>query len=59
MNNESDPVDVRRTYQPPQLVAISLRPEEAVLGHCKISTVGGSASLTSCTLLGACLSIGS
>lgn len=59
MDNELDPVDVKRTYQPPQVVVISLRPEEAVLGHCKISTVGGSASLSSCTILGACLSIGS
>lgn len=59
MNDNLDPVEVKRTYQVPQLLVISLRPEEAVLGHCKISTVGGSASLSSCTILGACLSIGS
>jgi hypothetical protein len=59
MNNELDALDIKRAYEPPQLVVISLRPEEAVLGHCKISTVGGSASLSSCTTLGACLSIGS
>jgi hypothetical protein len=28
----------QKTYEPPHLTAISLRPEEAVLGHCKTST---------------------
>lgn len=32
--------DRRKPYQAPQLTTISLRPEEAVLGACKIS--GGS-----------------
>jgi hypothetical protein len=31
-------------YQPPQVVRVSLRPEEAVLGHCKVSGVAGPAS---------------
>jgi hypothetical protein len=31
----------KQLYEPPQLKVISLRPEEAVLGHCKSSTAGG------------------
>jgi hypothetical protein len=37
-----------KEYTPPKLVRISLRPEEAVLGHCKIAGSAGAAS-TSCT----------
>lgn len=40
MNHESKQADGRKPYEPPRLTTISLRPEEAVLGHCKIS--GGS-----------------
>jgi hypothetical protein len=31
-------------YQPPQVVRVSLRPEEAVLGHCKITGAAGPIS---------------
>jgi hypothetical protein len=48
--------DDKRVYEPPQLVAISLRPDEAVLGHCKISGSGGP--LPTCEAL-FCKSIGS
>lgn len=37
-------------YQRPQVVRVSLRPEEAVLGHCKISGQAGPVS-ASCTTL--------
>jgi hypothetical protein len=33
--------DSKKKYDPPQLTTISLRPEEAVLGHCKTATGGG------------------
>jgi hypothetical protein len=36
----------KEIYEPPQLTAISLRPEEAVLGHCKSTTSGGPAAST-------------
>jgi hypothetical protein len=55
--------DGRKPYESPKLVVISLRPEEAVLGHCKIS--GGSGpSQTSISgpceiLLGGCTPLGS
>jgi len=31
-------------YQAPQVVRVSLRPEEAVLGHCKVTGAAGPAS---------------
>jgi len=31
-------------YQPPQVVRVILRPEEAVLGHCKVPGVAGPVS---------------
>jgi hypothetical protein len=38
MNHESNQPESKKPYDPPQLKTISLRPEEAVLGHCKTST---------------------
>ncbi|MGA8764195.1 MAG: hypothetical protein WB562_15110 [Candidatus Sulfotelmatobacter sp.] len=57
MNHELEPADGKKPYEPPQVTAISLRPEEAVLGHCKISGSGGPVS-ASCVNL-TCMSIGS
>jgi hypothetical protein len=34
----------RAAYQPPEVVRVSLRPEEAVLGHCKTFSSTGPAS---------------
>jgi hypothetical protein len=34
----------KSAYQPPQVVRVILRPEEAVLGHCKVSGVAGPVS---------------
>jgi hypothetical protein len=31
-------------YQTPQVVRVSLRPEEAVLGHCKVTGAAGPIS---------------
>jgi hypothetical protein len=58
MNYEPNPLDGKKQpYQPPKIITISLRPEEAVLGHCKLS---GSAGPTtgSCVVL-FCSSLGS
>jgi hypothetical protein len=49
MSQESNQACEKQTYDPPKLAAINLRPEEAVLGHCKIS--GGSGPTNS---FGAC-----
>lgn len=57
MNQQLEQVGEKKPYEPPQLVAISLRPEEAVLGHCKISGSGGPSG--GCSIVGLCMSQGS
>lgn len=42
MNDKMNQRGPRKPYLPPQIAAISLRPEEAVLSHCKIMTGGGA-----------------
>jgi hypothetical protein len=34
----------KAAYQSPEVVRVSLRPEEAVLGHCKVSGAAGPGS---------------
>lgn len=55
--NEEPGAITKRPYEPPRVMAINLRPEEAVLGNCKI---GGSAGpvASSCSTLH-CSTIGS
>ena len=48
----------KKSYEPPKVTMISLRPEEAVLGHCKNASISGPVSPT-CTTTGACNAIGS
>ena len=58
MNCKPDPVELKKQkYEPPRVITISLRPEEAVLGHCKIAGSGGPGT-GSCVVL-FCSSIGS
>jgi hypothetical protein len=38
MNHEPEHADRKIPYEPPRVTTISLRPEEAVLGHCKTSS---------------------
>jgi hypothetical protein len=57
MSAENDNKDNKSQYEAPQLLRVSLRPEEAVLGHCKISASAGPVG-ASCTAL-ACRTIGS
>ena len=40
MNSQPEQTALKKPYEPPQLKTISLRPEEAVLGHCKV--LGGT-----------------
>jgi hypothetical protein len=42
--------DERKPYEAPRLIRVSLRPDEAVLGHCKISGGAGPTS-SSCASL--------
>jgi hypothetical protein len=53
---DNNPV-AKKLYEPPKIVIINLRPEEAVLGNCKISGSSGPGS-TSCSVLH-CSTIGS
>jgi hypothetical protein len=48
----------KRKYEPPKVTVISLRPEEAVLGHCKNGAHGGPAGPT-CSTAGNCTVPGS
>lgn len=51
----------KKSYQAPEVVRVSLRPEEAVLGHCKVPGAAGPASGSStCSKFGLrCNSLGS
>lgn len=53
MISESDQLVRKSSYEPPRIVTISLRPEEAVLGTCKTSSHVGPVQPT-CTFTGAC-----
>jgi hypothetical protein len=45
MEDRPKPENVGKlTYHPPQVVRVSLRPEEAVLGHCKVAGITGPIS---------------
>lgn len=56
MKPEEKTSEIKKPYDPPGLKTISLRPEEAVLGHCKMAGgMGPSSSL--CGVL--CFNLGS
>ena len=46
------------TYEPPKVIRVSLRPEEAVLGHCKVTGATGPVA-TSCRSVVSCRTLGS
>jgi len=56
--NNEQPKDSRKPYEPPALISVGLRPEEAVLGACKASSVSGPVS-TSCSRIPSCRVVGS
>jgi hypothetical protein len=58
MNQENNSIEpIKQKYEAPRVITISLRPEEAVLGHCKMAGSSGPVAL-SCAVLH-CSSIGS
>jgi len=59
MNREPNQSKEKQAYEPPRLTTISLRPEEAVLGHCKTASGGSNFSFGGCTPIGLCNSVGS
>lgn len=46
-------------YESPKVTVISLRPEEAVLGHCKVGSASGPNPTGGCQGLGGCTPLGS
>jgi hypothetical protein len=63
MNDEQDvqPLkqDTKGAYEPPKVIRVSLRPEEAVLGHCKVTGAAGPVATSCRSFLGACRTPGS
>jgi hypothetical protein len=57
MDHDLNRTNIKKPYEPPQLTTISLRPEEAVLGHCKISGTAGPGQGSCAALF--CMSQGS
>jgi hypothetical protein len=47
------------TYEPPKVIRVSLRPEEAVLGHCKVTGAMGPVASSSCRSFVSCRTLGS
>jgi len=56
-HSENDPT-MKLSYEAPKIVSISLRPEEAVLGNCKISASPGPHQ-SACAIPTSCMTIGS
>ncbi len=63
MNDENDKKllgqDTKGAYEPPKVIRVSLRPEEAVLGHCKVTGAMGPVASSSCRSVIACRTLGS
>jgi hypothetical protein len=57
MQSDLDQTKDKKIYEPPQVTVIGLRPEEAVLGHCKISGTTGPGTGSCAALF--CMSLGS
>lgn len=57
MNNEPKQAENKKPYEAPRLTTISLRPEEAVLGHCK-TAAGRDQCGTPCASF-LCVNVGS
>jgi hypothetical protein len=59
MNNSEQKTERRKkVYEPPKLRRVELRPEEAVLGNCKVSGVSGPGNAGTCTLVTSCSTVG-
>jgi len=56
--NEHDAKPERKSYVPPSIEKVSLRPEEAVLGFCKQNSTAGPNG-NNCRAVGACSTQGS
>jgi hypothetical protein len=63
VNDENDKnpsgQDKGSPYEPPKVIRVSLRPEEAVLGHCKVTGAMGPVGSSSCRSFVSCRTLGS
>ena len=60
MSEKLDPkVQLRKTYKKPEMVRVSLRPDEAVLGSCKSGAASGPGGSGNCSPVGPCFNSGS
>jgi hypothetical protein len=58
-SNSSEPTEgARRPYEPPSLLKVALRPDEAVLGFCKVNNKAGPLH-GNCRAVGQCATQGS
>jgi hypothetical protein len=57
--HNQDPRKDAKAYEAPKIIRVSLRPDEAVLGHCKIPSSAGPAATGCGMALGGCSSFGS
>jgi hypothetical protein len=59
--NESEHSEASQaeSYEAPKVLRVSLRPAEAVLGHCKVTGSAGAVSASCRTVLGPCRTPGS
>jgi hypothetical protein len=53
MNQKTNQAESKKPYESPKLTTISLRPEEAVLGHCKVAGSGGPGGICGFTCMNA------
>jgi len=53
------PAPTAEAYEAPKVLRVSLRPAEAVLGHCKVSGSAGAVSASCRNALGPCRTPGS
>ena len=58
-NQNQDSPRGTKPYEAPKIIRVSLRPDEAVLGHCKTPSSAGPANPGCGIVLGGCMSFGS
>ena len=58
-NHDQDSEKTAKAYEAPKVMRVSLRPDEAVLGHCKVPQSRGPAASGCGVATGGCSSFGS
>jgi hypothetical protein len=58
-DQNQNPARGTRPYEAPKIMRVSLRPDEAVLGHCKVPSSAGPAGGGCSIAIGGCMTPGS